>query len=101
MINTKWASLHKYITKSYYFLAFTENTKIKIQLLSGFVLKQLTLFMVPLTAHAYKTLITTLFYCLLSSLSGILPVLAQCMIKGNQISQVFYSIRAECSLPRR
>lgn len=55
----------------------------------------------PFTAHASKILITTFFYCLLSSLSGILPVLAQCMLKGNQISQVFYSTRAECSLPQR
>lgn len=48
MANTKWASLyHKYKTKcSYYFstLAFTENTEMKIQLLSGFVLKQLSLY---------------------------------------------------------
>lgn len=48
MANSKWASLyHKYKTKcSYYFstLAFTENTEIKIQLLSGFVLKQLSLY---------------------------------------------------------
>lgn len=58
--------------------------------------------MVPLfTAHASKILITTFFYCPLSSLSGILPVLAQCMLKGNQISQVFYSIRTEYSLPQR
>lgn len=55
----------------------------------------------PSTAHASKILITTFFYCLLSSLSGIFPVLAQCMRKGNQISQVFYSIRTECSLPQR
>lgn len=58
--------------------------------------------MIPaFTAHASKTLITTFFYCLLSSLSGILPVLAQCMLKENQISQVFYSIRTESSLPQR
>lgn len=55
----------------------------------------------PFTAHASKILITTFFYCLLSSLSGILPVLAQCMLKGNQISQVFYSIKMEYSLPQR
>lgn len=55
----------------------------------------------PFTVHASKILITTFFYCLLSSLSGILPVLAQCMLKGNQISQVFYSIKMEYSLPQR
>lgn len=55
----------------------------------------------PFTALASEILITTFFYCLLSSLSGIPPVLAQCTLKGNQIRQVFYSIRTERSLPQR